>query len=92
MKSYIVCGIKLICYSGQEDAAEVTCNMCSLMVILTNQFSQNFVFSAKIKANFFYVFIVHKKHFLQKFRLLIWRSRRSLDPPSFKYFCLDQEE
>ena len=59
MGSHIAYGIKFICYSRPDDAAEVTWNiLCDHNV---NQFLHNFVFFVKTMTNFFHIFIFHKK-------------------------------
>ena len=50
-----------MCYSGPNDAAEVTWDIPGDHNV--NQFSQNFVFfMEKTMANFFHIFIFDKKH------------------------------
>ena len=60
MKSHIAYGIKFICYSGPDDAAEVTWNILDDYSV--NQFLLNFVFFEKTMANFFQIFIFDKKY------------------------------
>ena len=60
MKSHIVHGIKFIYYSGPYDAVEVTLNILGDHNV--NQFLQNFVFFEKTMANFFHIYIFHKKY------------------------------
>ena len=59
-KSRIAYGIQFICYSGPDDAGEVTCNILDDHNV--NQFLQNFAFFEKTMANFFHIFIFDKKY------------------------------
>ena len=86
MKSHIADGSKLICYSGPDDAAEVTWSILDDHNV--NQFMQNFVFFEKTMANFFMFLYLRKSIY---FRLrhstnkmypdVIRQTRCTLDPP-----------
>ena len=68
MKSHIAYGIKFICYSGLDDAAEVTWNIFDDHNV--NQFLQNFVLFEKPWLNFFiFLYLIKSICFLQKARL-----------------------
>ena len=79
MKSHIAYGIKFICYSGTDDAGEVTGNIVGDHNI--NQFLQNFGFFEKTMANFLHIFMFIKSiYFLQETRLR--HSTNKTDPSS----------
>ena len=65
MKSHIAYGIKFICYSGPDDAAEVTWNILDGYKV--NQYLQNFAFCEKTMANFFiFLYLIKSIYFLQE--------------------------
>ena len=65
MKSHIAYGIKFICYSGPDDAAEVTWNILDGYKV--NQYLQNFAFFEKTMANFFiFLYLIKSIYFLQE--------------------------
>ena len=92
MKSHIADGSKLICYSGPDDAAEVTWSILDDHNV--NQFMQNFVFFEKTMANFFHVFIFDKKYLFSTSSFdkqdVPWRhSTNKMYPGSASVECIE---
>ena len=81
MKTHIAFGIKFICYSGPDDAVEVTWNI--LDVDNVNQCSQNFVFFLRKPWLTFFIFLHLTKsiYFLQETRFRHSTNKTTLDPP-----------